>query len=52
MRKMPMEQDKVFDSPVLPEFSMDPDQLKRAVQKMFQDPSCGKIFRVKGYIKK
>lgn len=49
--KMPMEQDKVFDSLYYLNFSMDPDQLKRAVQKMFQDPSCGKLFRVKGYIK-
>ena len=26
--------------------------IKTAVENMFRDPSCGKIFRIKGYIKK
>lgn len=42
---------KVFDSLYYLNFSMDPDQLKTAVENMFRDPSCGKIFRIKGYIK-
>ena len=50
--KMHLEQGKVFDSLYYLNFSMDPDQLKTAVENMFRDPSCGKIFRIKGYIKK
>ena len=49
---MHLEQGKVFDSLYYLNFSMDPDQLKTAVENMFRDPSCGKIFRIKGYIKK
>ena len=50
--KMHLEQGKMFDSLYYLNFSMDPDQLKTAVENMFRDPSCGKIFRIKGYIKK
>lgn len=48
---MHLEQGKMFDSLYYLNFSMDPDQLKTAVENMFRDPSCGKIFRIKGYIK-
>ena len=49
--KMPLEQSKVFESLYYLNFSMDPKKLETAVKKMFQDPACGKIFRIKGYMK-
>ena len=49
--KMPLDQSKVFESLYYLNFSMDPKKLETVVKKMFQDPACSKIFRIKGYMK-
>lgn len=42
---------KGFDSLYFMELKISADELKTQVAKMMQDPECGGIFRVKGFVK-
>ena len=50
-RKMDIDEKKGFDSLYFMELKISADELKTQVAKMMQDPECGGIFRVKGFVK-
>ena len=50
-RKMELDEKKGFDSLYFMELKISADELKTQVAKMMQDPECGGIFRVKGFVK-
>ena len=50
-RKMDLDEKKGFDSLYFMELKISADELKTQVAKMMQDPECGGIFRVKGFVK-
>ena len=50
-RKMDLDEKKGFDSLYFMELTISADELKTQVAKMMQDPECGGIFRVKGFVK-
>ena len=48
---MDLNEKKGFDSLYFMELKISADELKKQVVKMMQDPECGGIFRVKGFVK-
>ena len=50
-RKMELDEKKGFDSLYFMELKISADELKTQVAKIMQDPECGGIFRVKGFVK-
>ena len=46
-----MDEKKGFDSLYFMELKISADELKTQVAKIMQDPECGGIFRVKGFVK-
>ena len=48
---MELDEKKGFDSLYFMELKISADELKTQVAKMMQDPECGGIFRVKGFVK-
>ncbi len=50
-RKMDLDEKKGFDSLYFMELKLSATELKTQVEKLMQDPKCGEIFRVKGFVK-
>lgn len=51
-RKIDMEQKKSFESVYFMNVQLTEEQLKSAVEKVMNDPECGEVFRVKGFLQK
>ena len=49
--KMYVEQDEIFQSLFLMDEGISPIKVKEAVRKIFEDPECGQVFRIKGFLK-
>lgn len=50
--KIDMEQKKSFESVYFMNVQLTEEQLKSAVEKVMNDPECGEVFRVKGFLQK
>lgn len=49
--KMYVDQDEIFQSLFLMDEGISPIKVKEAVRKIFEDPECGQVFRIKGFLK-
>lgn len=49
-RKLPIHRDKGYQSLYFFNQRMEPEVLRRRVKAMMEDPSCGHVFRVKGFL--
>ena len=49
--KMYVEQDEIFQSLFFMDEGISPMKAKEAVWKIFKDPECGQVFRIKGFLK-
>lgn len=51
-QKRPVDQEQIFQSLFLMESRMSMEKARSSAEKIFSDPECGKVFRIKGFIKK
>lgn len=49
--KMPLESDQIFQSLFLMDSGISLEAARSAAEKIFKDPECGNVFRMKGFMK-